>query len=507
MKKWHVYSIIFVLTLSLLGLVYVQSIYIKRGLYIQNQIFDQYVNEAILRVALKIEEEEAYKMLEKPNLKNIYNKAQSINGNCGLNLQYQNGTIILDVKKDENNFTFTGKSLEEIEILVKNANLGAEIENELNEGLLQGYNDMIENMTMQFLYGNNEKPNFDSTKIYNYLTFELNRISITTPFQFGLIDGYTFRPYFSSFNKKNINYHKTAYKTPIHTSFLSNDHAILLIDFPKKQSFLLKSNSELLTSSFIFILLIVASFSASILIIFKQKKLSELKTDFINNMTHELKTPVATISLATEMLNKPKVRSDEEKVLNYNHIIREENKRLGTHIERVLQIAQLDRDEIKLQKESISIHELIEDVIQKFELRFEDAKAEIELKLNANKDLVKADKNHLVNVFSNLIDNALKYKSERPLKLVIETIYIKNKIQIKITDNGIGMTGADQAKIFTKFYRVHTGNIHNVKGFGLGLSYVKTIVDAHKGNIEVVSEANKFTTFIVTLPTPHNLYL
>jgi two-component system phosphate regulon sensor histidine kinase PhoR len=490
-----------------MGLVYVQSIYIKRSLIIQNQIFDQYVNEALIRVALKIEEEEAYKLLQKPNLETIYNKAQSINGNCGLSLQYQNGNIILDVASEQEQITFIGSSLDEIDSLVKIANLGPEIENELSNGLLDSYNEMIENMTMQFLYGNNVQPTFDSTKIFNYLSYELNRITINTPFNFALIDGYSFRKIFSTFEKLNSSIQKKAYKTAVHTSFFTGEHAILLIDFPKKRSFLLQSNGELLSSSFIFIILIAASFGASILIIFKQKKLSELKTEFINNMTHELKTPVATIALATEMLKKDKVREDENKVANYNNIISDENKRLGTHIERVLQIAQLDRDEFKLKSETVNLHDLLFELLDKFQLRLEDVNADVETNFLAVKNQVKGDSTHLSNVFSNLLDNAIKYKSESDLKILINTQSTNNKLIIRINDNGIGMGKMDQKKIFTKFYRVPSGNIHNVKGFGLGLSYVKTIIESHKGHIEVDSELNKFTTFTVSLPITNKISL
>ncbi len=483
-----------------MGLVYVQSIYIKRGLVIQSQIFDQYVSDALMRVALKIEDEEAYKLLKKPNLDNIYNQAQKINGNCGLSLHYQNGNIILDVKTKGEIITFVGTTLNEIDSLVDFADLGEEIENELHVGLISGYNEMIEDMTMEFLYGSNVKPSFDSTKIYNYIQYELDRITINTPFDFALIDGYTFRKIFSTFDKINSSVHKNAYKAPVHSGFFSDEHAILLLDFPKKKSFLLKSNSKLLTFSFIFILLIAASFGASILIIFRQKKLSELKTDFINNMTHELKTPVATISLATEMLSKDKVRADEAKVANYNNIISDENKRLGTHIEKVLQIAQLDKEELKLKKETFDLNQTLQELLYKFQLRFDSVNATVVQDFNAERANIRADKNHIVNVFSNLLDNAIKYKKDDALELKISTKNVKNTIQISITDNGIGMSKTDQKKIFTKFYRVPTGNIHNVKGFGLGLSYVKTIIESHKGEIEVDSESNKYTTFTVTLP-------
>ena len=488
-----------------MGLVYVQSIYIKRGLVIQSQIFNQYINEALVRVAIKIEEQQAYQTLSRPNLETIYEQVQSINGNCGLSLQYLNGQIVLDIDKAGELYSFSGSSFNEIDSLVKLANLGPEIESELTGGLLNGYNNLIEDMTMRFLYGNAAKPIFDSAQIFNYLQYELDRMEINTPFEFALLDGYSFRPLFSSFDKKPLSAQHQAYSTSIHPSPFSGEHAILLVDFPKKRSFLLQSNSKLLSSSFLFILLIAASFGASIYIILKQKKLSALKTDFINNMTHELKTPVATISLANQMLNKERVREDAAKVKNYNNIIGVENKRLGTHIERVLQIAQLDKENLKLSKDMVDVHVVLRDLLTEFKLRFDDANASVSTSFEASRSDIRADHGHIISVFSNLLDNAIKYRREVPLEIALRTFVQKDSIYVEITDNGIGMSSADQKKIFTKFYRVSTGNIHNVKGFGLGLSYVKTIVEAHKGEISVKSELNKYTSFLVKLPLTNKI--
>lgn len=506
MKKWHIYILVFVLTIALMGLVYVQSVYVKRGLYVQNQIFDQYANEAILRVALRLEEEHAFQVLQNPNISKLYNKAKNINGNCGMSLEYQNGLLTLDIQKENGIYTFTGTSLEEIDSLVKYADLGKDIEYELNQGLIQSYNQMVEDMAKQFLYSQESVIQFDSLKIYNYIQYELNRIAINTPFNFALLDGYNLRTIISSFEKITSSIQKKSYKTPVHVGMFNSNHAILLIDFPQKRSFLLQSNKGLLTLSFIFTLLIVLSFGASIYIIFRQKKLSELKTDFINNMTHELKTPVATISLATEMLSKPKVREDENKVSNYNTIIKDENIRLGTHIERVLQIAQIDKDTFRLEKQTVDIHEIINEQLIKFQLQLDAINAAIFTDLNAENSLIKGDKNHLSHALSNLIDNAIKYrKIEEPLQIRIHTINDNKQLKISVEDNGIGMTKSDSKKIFTKFYRVSTGNIHNVKGFGLGLSYVKSIIEAHNGIISVDSEINKYTKFHVTLPNNSKL--
>ena len=216
-------------------------------------------------------------------------------------------------------------------------------------------------------------------------------------------------------------------------------------------------------------------------------------------MTHELKTPVATISLATEMLSKEKVQNKKDKLNNYIKIINDENHRLGNHIERVLQTAQLDKESIRLNKEKIDVHDLLHELKQKFKLRIIDANATVIWQLEANNYYVSGDEVHLLNVFSNLFDNALKYRRAEDLFIEINTYNKNGSIFLEIQDNGIGMTKTDSKKIFEKFYRVPTGNIHNVKGFGLGLSYVKTMIEEHEGKISIDSELKKYTKFTIEL--------
>jgi two-component system phosphate regulon sensor histidine kinase PhoR len=367
--------------------------------------------------------------------------------------------------------------------------------------MIAEYNDLFRDMAMQYIYGGSkDKVAIDSSELANILNFELNRSGISTPFDFALLDGYSFRKIISSYSNVSRIMYESAYKAPIRINTGSSGHAILMIDFPKKRAFIFQANKKLLSFSFLFILLIAGSFAASIFIIFRQKRLSELKTDFINNMTHELKTPVATISLATEMLSKEKIQSDKTKVSNYTSIIDEENKRLGNHIEKVLQIAQMGREVLKLKKESIDIHQVLDDVIRKYKLRFDDDQANLLVDKHAVKTVIFGDKTHIYNVLSNLIDNALKYRSERSLEIEIKTENEGQYIIISVKDNGVGISKNNIKKIFTQFYRVPSGNIHNVKGFGLGLSYVKSIVEKHNGTVEVDSELNKYATFSIKLP-------
>ncbi|MGB1248427.1 MAG: sensor histidine kinase, partial [Chitinophagales bacterium] len=312
---------------------------------------------------------------------------------------------------------------------------------------------------------------------------------------------FSLRQVLSNFDNFSPTVLAESFTTPLYLNSFYGSEAILMVHFPKKRSYIMKSNRGLLFSSFLFVFLIAMSFGASILVIFRQKKLSELKTDFINNMTHELKTPVATISLATEMLGKEKVLSDANRVKNYTTIIGDENKRLGNHIEKVLQIAQLDKEELKLKNEDVNIHDLIDELLKKFKLRIEAAQADVSIETTAEEYISHLDKTHLLNVFSNLLDNSLKYRRDESLNISIRTYSNSKGINIEFADNGVGMNAASQKKIFTRFYRVPTGNIHNVKGFGLGLSYVKTMIDAFGGNISVDSELNKYTKFTITLPT------
>ncbi len=233
----------------------------------------------------------------------------------------------------------------------------------------------------------------------------------------------------------------------------------------------------------------------------RQKKLSEVKNDFINNMTHEFKTPLATISLAVDALRNEKVTGDRQKSEYFSAIIKEENKRMNKQVETILQASLLDRQEQQLNLHVLHAHDLIRSAMENFHLQLEGKGGSAELQLNAANDLVDADEVHFTNLISNLIDNAVKYSKENTnLSIKVTTHSTARNLVIRIEDNGIGMSKETQRRIFEKFYRAHTGNLHNVKGFGLGLSYVKTIVDAHQGKIRVDSVIGKGTVFTLEFP-------
>ncbi|HUB60071.1 MAG TPA: HAMP domain-containing sensor histidine kinase [Puia sp.] len=258
----------------------------------------------------------------------------------------------------------------------------------------------------------------------------------------------------------------------------------------------------MIASAILFTLMIIAAFYVTVSALLRQKKLSEIKNDFINNMTHEFKTPLATISLAVDALRNEKVATDREKSGYFTGIIKEENKRMNKQVETILQASLLDRQEQQINLKSLHAHRIIQEALANVRLQLEGKGGSSELQLNARSDLIEADEVHFMNVVTNLIDNAIKYSKEN-LLIRISTHSTARNLVIRIEDNGIGMTKETQRRIFEKFYRAHTGNLHNVKGFGLGLSYVKTIVEAHQGKIKVESTIGRGTAFTLEFPLKH----
>ncbi len=273
----------------------------------------------------------------------------------------------------------------------------------------------------------------------------------------------------------------------------------LEIIVPHVKSIIWKSMTRIIIVSIIFTIIIVCAFYITVRALLKQKKLSEIKSDFINNMTHEFKTPLATISLAVDALKNEKVINDREKMNYFTGIIKEENKRMNKQVETILQAALLDKQEVQLNLKKLHAHELITSALNNIQLQVEEKHGRLEVNLAATKDILMLDDVHFTNLISNLLDNAVKYSKDN-LLVKISTQTAGNTLKIKIEDNGIGMTKETLSRIFEKFYRAHTGNLHNVKGFGLGLSYVKTMVEAHRGTIKAESVTGKGTAFLLNFP-------
>ena len=267
------------------------------------------------------------------------------------------------------------------------------------------------------------------------------------------------------------------------------------------QGFVLKSVSWMILFAILFTLIIIAAFYLTIRTILTQKKLSEMKTDFINNMTHELRTPLATISIAVDTLKNEKIIGNREQLLSIGQIIKTENSRMNTQVEQILQAAQLDVNQVLKDMKDLQVHEVLKKIEIKFALQAEEKNATINYELGAQKDDVSGHPVHFANMLSNLVDNALKYCKEDVSPVIsVSTYNDKNQIVVVVKDNGLGMSKDTLSKIFDKFYRAHTGNVHNVKGFGLGLNYTKKMVEAHHGTIEVNSTLGVGSAFTVRLP-------
>ncbi|MEZ4918586.1 MAG: HAMP domain-containing sensor histidine kinase [Saprospiraceae bacterium] len=273
----------------------------------------------------------------------------------------------------------------------------------------------------------------------------------------------------------------------------------LSLYFPNRTSLVLGPVWKTLLLSIVFTGIILFCFFYTIQVIYRQKKLSEMKTDFINNMTHEFKTPIATISLAADSISSPMIVDKPDKIKRFVDIIRQENRRMNSQVERVLQMALIDKKDFQLKLGEINLHELISQTVDNFGLQIEQREGTLSTNLQATRPVIEGDATHIASIIHNLLDNANKYSPQKP-DIVIHTRDVPIGVEVTVQDHGIGMTKEARKHIFDKFYRVHTGNIHDVKGFGLGLSYVKAIMTAHKGMVDVKSELGKGSSFSLTFP-------
>jgi len=354
---------------------------------------------------------------------------------------------------------------------------------------------------------------FTTQELYEKIQFAFSTHNLSDiPFQFALVTstggslGYMERKspnfmewYHDTVNHKSFNYILNPPSGSIAEN-LSPDETIIVV-VPDLRKIVFKDLRSRIFMAVLFTLFILGAFYLTIRTMLQQKKVSEIKNDFINNMTHEFKTPIATISLAVDALRNEKVQKDVEKLIYFSSIIKEENQRMNRQVETILKSALMDRQEVQLNLKPLPLHQIINDVADNFILRLQEKQGTLETHLNATHDVIEGDEVHISNLVNNLMDNAVKYSKENvPPRVCITTSSNEKKFILKIEDNGIGMTRETLKRIFEKFYRAHTGNIHNVKGFGLGLSYVKTVVEAHNGSIKPESTLGKGSCFTIEFP-------
>ena len=340
---------------------------------------------------------------------------------------------------------------------------------------------------------------FDPDQLDSLLHTELKKKSIDIPYDYAIINPRSGRLIEISKDYSNERLLQSHFKTNLFPNDVTNEPNLLVIDFPSQEKYLMSKIWFPLSSSALLILIILICFGYAVFTIVRQKKISVMKTDFMNNMTHEFKTPISTIGLAIEALLDPTIPQKPSMKMKYLGIIADENKRLESQVADVLQMAQLDKNELKLNLVTVDLHAIIQQAVDKISIQMERKLGHLKLALNASQFKLKGDEAYLLGVLLNLLDNALKYSKDAP-NIMIRTQNIRGQLICSIKDHGMGMSKEAQRSIFQKFYRVASGNVHNIKGFGLGLAYVKEIITLHHGSIEVESELKKGTNFIVKFP-------
>ena len=500
MDKNKFLLIVILTVVSMVSILLVQFSWISQINELNNERFEKDINDVLFTVNQKLEEREIL-ILTRENLEAKFKISRS-NETGGVELIesiFSKRTIQDDeIETKQNSLQFdlesSNKNVDSDDNI--NASILVEDFNEVTiDTLIQKQIDkvldrseMIQIILNKLLTGDrNIKTELNKNSIEKLIKTSLKQKNININFEYLLLDNEKNNILLS--NTEDDKILKSNFSISLFQNDLIDSNLVLFLDFPLKNSYLRDNNIYSLAFSFIFILLIALSFYYVVVKAFRLKKLSEIKNDFIDNMTHELKTPISTISLACEaMIDNKKNKND------YVKIIDEENKRLGHQVERVLNIARTEKQSYKIDKSSVNIHEIIEESINVFRFKLEKKGGKIVNKLNAENPIINGNKSHLVNVFNNLIENGIKYSKDKPV-IIIESRNDKSSMEISIKDNGIGIKKNNLDKIFDKFYREPQGNIHNVKGFGLGLSYVKNIVDKLNAKIFVKSKYGHGSVF------------
>ncbi|RYD73021.1 MAG: HAMP domain-containing histidine kinase [Sphingobacteriales bacterium] len=530
MNKMKIRLVIGLMGIAVIGLILIQIYWITKAIEVNKEIFSRHVNDALQNVALKLERKDAFSFISMKSLKDT-----SIIPDVGVKslspsalkpyllrdlrrMKYADYTVT-DVPIDftdepkhsrraaqnlpqplgpEFADTFvTQMEFEEIESISQ-----LQSPEEVNKILKKKY--LLEKLAVDLARRTNPlQQRLDFYQLDKLLVNELRNRNIELDYEFGVFQENSKRFLFTSDKAEPQKLENSVYQSQLFPNDFFLEPNFIKLQFPKENVYILQKMSSILGSSLVFIVIIILTFMWMMRRFLEQKKLSEMKTDFINNMTHEFKTPITTIALASEALRDTDVQKSENRVNRLAEVIQEENHRLEGQVERVLQIARLQKGELQLDKEPINIHEIIEKAISQVSLIIDEKHGQLNCNLAAKNAVIKGDKVHLTNIIYNLLDNAIKYSKDNP-EISINSYNKDAQIVIEITDNGIGISQEAQKRIFEQFYRVPTGNVHNVKGFGLGLSYVKTMLLAHDGNIQVKSASGKGSTFTFSLPIVNN---
>ncbi len=493
------------MSVALLGLIVLQYIWIKSAIKVKEDRFDLLVEKSLSDIVQKIAEHETLLKIQKesysisqsgetyqlsdPSAEKLYDSINKDSGRAFLTIISQD-SMFYRIKHEEEEKDSGNKQLftkEELRVHLINH--------------VQDKTVFVEKIVNQLTRKEiNLEDRIDKKTLVKIINRVFRNNNIHLPYEFAVIREKE-KLYFKSegFNlgTKPKLYRKELFPDDISTQIISNPYNLLL--YFKLDKSILHPLPAIVLTSVILTLIILGIFIYTIYVIFKQKQLSEIKNDFINNMTHELKTPISTISLASQMLKDKSIPLAVKNLDQISLIIENESKRLGFHVEKVLQMAIIDKGGLQLKRKKVNVHKILESILINTRLKINEQNGTLYTELKAENQIIYADELHISNIFANLLDNAIKYSKNNP-KIEVRTSNKNGYIVVSIKDYGIGIRKENQKKIFEKFYRVPTGNIHDVKGFGLGLSYVKKIIDEHKGDIKLTSEKGKGSQFDVYLP-------
>tara|TARA_B100001564_G_C20654209_1_gene678399 strand:- start:702 stop:2294 length:1593 start_codon:yes stop_codon:yes gene_type:complete len=527
MNKRVFILLLVLMSVSLIGIIFIQSFFIVKNYTENNNQFTSNVKYVLDETASIVEKTEFRRYVVK--FRDLINSdividTASINNLIVINkdeekketIIYKNGVIeenifipnsktfydgILDFIDDRENISLKRLSNQREENIFSNTS----IEDNLTpqEFLLKvGKISKSKEVLFETAYNDLAKRNPIKERIGSINGFEgilkgnLNKVNIDLDFEYAIIE----KDSTISLSSEKFEDIAPNYSTPIFKDENDLSDYSLKVSFPNRTPFLLSSLLPVIITSVIFTSIIIIAYITTILLLLRQRQISQIKTDFINNMTHEFKTPIATINLALSAIKNPKTIINRDKVEKYLKMIYDENNRMNDQVENVLMISHLERNELSIDKNMQDVHEIIELAISHLSLIVENKNGKIITKKDAMNSYVIGNETHLINVFVNILDNAIKYNDNVP-EITMKTYNINNKILIEINDNGIGMSKSVQSKIFDKFYRKQTGDLHDVKGHGLGLAYVKKIIAFHNGNISVESAIGQGSTFNIQLNT------
>ncbi len=524
MQKRLLWIITIILSVTLICLIFVQVYWIKNAVKIKEEQFYQLVNNGMDNIVKEIENREMISQVV-----NEMEPFQDVSPYGSPSINYRSNQM------SQSTYGLSSTSQEkEVFVLQNTDSLSVSSQLKLlGKNVIQINNQPalgIDNIQKQESFGNlrlninfNEKLNNRTVFVENVVNKLIqidvdieDRINKETVEQIirnsfhelGIDIGYEYvvtkNKYKAVYSSDNYDARAKAKKfsTKLYPNDVQDKSNYLFLYFPSEKNFIFQSTSFMTFSSTILTIIIILGFSLSIHIMFKQKRLSQIKNDFVNNMTHELKTPISTISLASQMLKDDSIPVEVKNLGYISNIIDDESKRLSYQVEKVLKTALFEQGQIKLKRREINIHKLIENVIKNFDIQVKSRNGDVIKKLIAENPVLNVDEVHFTNIIFNLLDNAVKYSDEEP-NITVSTKQNGKGILVSVADQGIGIRKQDQKRIFDQFYRVSTGNLHDVKGFGLGLSYVKKIVDAHHGEIRLKSEYRKGTTFEIFIPNNH----